>query len=205
VRGRGLPFRQSRSIPNASCGFVGSPRGRSVGRLRLSSCGRTFSCAGEWGGLTKTSNESAHSGSRSGQIVPSISLTRKNTGKIAEKPTESGGNWRSFEGQRRHFAVLRPECARLQHACLPDHAFTESGCRQRPLADRIGSRAPFFRRPKRETTYVGWGQSDDCADLVAALPAFFGFVPLGLNASAGRNGGSKRILILILILFFLVL
>ena len=57
---------------------------------------------------------------------------------------ENGALWRFFEGQERHFFVLRAGCARLQDAHLPGLTFTECSWLARRLRRQIDSEAPFF-------------------------------------------------------------
>ena len=68
---------------------------------------------------------------------------------------ENGAKWRFFEGQKRHFVVLRADCARLQHARLPGLTFMECGWLAKRLERQIGSEAPFFvvRGTKQHTQY----------------------------------------------------
>jgi hypothetical protein len=57
---------------------------------------------------------------------------------------ENDGKWRFLEGSRRHFAVLRAGCGRLQSARLVELTFTESGCLAPRPARHVASGAPFF-------------------------------------------------------------
>ena len=56
--------------------------------------------------------------SRRNTAAPQAHSSR-NTEKIVEKLAENGRKWRFFERPRRHFAVVRAGCTRLQHALLP--------------------------------------------------------------------------------------
>jgi len=62
---------------------------------------------------------------------------------MGEKAPENGEKWRFFEGLKRHFVVLRADCAKSQTANLPNVTSVESGCLEPPLAQRIGNAAPF--------------------------------------------------------------
>jgi hypothetical protein len=143
---------------------------------------------------------SAISRSHSRPNAPSISSSRKNTGKIDEKVVENVAEWRFFGGPKRHFAVLRAGCARLQHA-RPPRPYVHGVRLPRAASgppDRLWG--AIFRGPGHGTTCVRPGRAGDCADFVAHVvrPArlMSNALACGLDeligAASGWSGGAGR-------------
>ena len=92
----------------------------------------------------------------------------KNTGKIVEKVVENGGEWRFFEGPKRHSAVPDASEADRNSSVWQMLRLWSSAASSSlwPAKSAVGR---HFRGPGHETTYVGRGRFDDYADFAVRV------------------------------------
>ena len=98
-------------------------------------------------------------------------LVEKTRGKSTKKWRKMALYGAFSRGKSAISAVLRADCARLQHARAA-RLYVHGAWLPRAASDAPNRQwGAIFRGPGHETTYVGHGRFEDCADVVARLRA----------------------------------